>query len=157
MRSDTLIASAGDLPLEKLQGLNIGLKQIIWVAEPSSRHMDWHEVPSGVGGKLDIGVWHEILDEPTRSDAGRTDLPTFSTDERSPTDILFVTLPTSDNRTEEPLIVEMEQKVLLGSIYVAHITDLHHRIWLLRSLPKYRLCRRRNALEALIFSSHCAL
>ena len=25
--------------------------------------MDWNEVPEGVGGKMDVAVWHELVDD----------------------------------------------------------------------------------------------
>lgn len=39
------------------------LRQVIWVVARTSRHMDWNEVPEGEGGKADIAVWHDIVDE----------------------------------------------------------------------------------------------
>jgi hypothetical protein len=36
---------------------------MIWVVERTSRHMDWNEVPEGVGGNADIAVWNEIIED----------------------------------------------------------------------------------------------
>lgn len=62
-RAEVLIAGAGALSLNELLQKYRSLKQIIWVVERTSRHMDWNEVPEGVGGKADIAVWHDIIDE----------------------------------------------------------------------------------------------
>lgn len=61
--ADCLVAAAGSLPVEELLKQSPGLRQVIWVAERSSRQMEWNEVPEGVGGKAEIAVWHEIVDE----------------------------------------------------------------------------------------------
>ena len=103
--ADTLVASAGALPLESLQDLKISLKQIIWVAEPNSRHMDWHEVPSGVGGKTEIAVWHEILEEFTAGD-----LPDEKIHEAGMAQVVFTVLAQRENK-EHFELVEFEQKV----------------------------------------------
>jgi hypothetical protein len=29
----------------------------------TSRHMDWNEVPEGIGGKIDVSVWHQLVQE----------------------------------------------------------------------------------------------
>ena len=62
-KADILVAAAGAIPLEGLLNHYSGFKQVIWVAERSSRHMEWNEIPEGVGGRADIAVWHEIIDE----------------------------------------------------------------------------------------------
>ena len=62
-RAEVLIAGAGALPLNELLQKYTSLKQMIWVVERTSRHMDWNEVPEGVGGIADIAVWHDIIDE----------------------------------------------------------------------------------------------
>ena len=61
------VAAAGAIPLEGLLNQYSGLKQVVWVAERSSRHMEWNEIPEGVGGKADIAVWHDIIDEKVES------------------------------------------------------------------------------------------
>ncbi|KAH3965833.1 hypothetical protein HBH92_128500 [Parastagonospora nodorum] len=61
--ADALIAEAGSVPLaDVIQGAP-GLRQIIWTVEKTSRHMDWSEVPEGIGGKIDVSVWHELVQD----------------------------------------------------------------------------------------------
>ena len=57
--------------------------------------MDWNEVPEGVGGKADIGVWHEIIGE--NRDTGASDLPNDTKDESPPNVIIISKLPKSEN------------------------------------------------------------
>jgi len=60
---DTLIAEAGTVALESVLKHNKSLKRIIWVAKAGNKHLDWNEVPEGVGGKLDVTTWHDLVDE----------------------------------------------------------------------------------------------
>jgi hypothetical protein len=62
-KPDFLIAAAGGLSLTEVVRFYGGLKQVIWVVEEGSRHMDWNEVPEGIGGQAGVGVWHEIVEE----------------------------------------------------------------------------------------------
>ena len=62
-KADILVAGAGSLPLKDLLQKYAQLKQVIWVVERTSRHMDWNEVGEGEGGKAEIAVWHNIIDE----------------------------------------------------------------------------------------------
>ena len=86
-RADVLVAGAGTVPLNELLPKYSGLKQVMWVVERTSRHMDWNEVPEGLGGKADIAVWHDIIDEKAFSSS---DLPTEVAGS-SPPDLLLVT------------------------------------------------------------------
>ena len=62
-KPDFLVAAAGGLPLTEVVRFYGGLKQVVWVVEEGSRHMDWNEVPEGIGGQAGVGVWHEIVEE----------------------------------------------------------------------------------------------
>ncbi|KAF2436922.1 acetyl-CoA synthetase-like protein [Tothia fuscella] len=61
--ADVLIAEAGSLPLQDLTKTYKSLKQVIWVVEESSRHMDWTEIPNDIGGKIDVSVWHQLVQD----------------------------------------------------------------------------------------------
>lgn len=69
--ADALVAAAGSLPLEMLSKGNSALKQLVWVVEKTSRHMDWTEIPEGLGGRIDVSVWHETVQD------HQGDLPKF--------------------------------------------------------------------------------
>ncbi|KAF2673080.1 hypothetical protein BT63DRAFT_368388 [Microthyrium microscopicum] len=62
-KADALIAAAGSLPLESLAKEYPALKAVVWVVEKTSRHMDWTDVPSGLGGSIDVAVWHELVQD----------------------------------------------------------------------------------------------
>ena len=104
--TDCIIAAAGSLPLDGLLQLYPGLKHVIWVAERSSRHMDWNEVPEGVGGKVEIIVWHEIVEE--KRNSAPAELPSTSSQSPSPS-IITVSIGATDPEKNE--IIEFTQKV----------------------------------------------
>jgi hypothetical protein len=66
-KADSLVAAAGSLPLEFITEGYPSLKHLIWVVEKTSRHMDWTEVPEGLGGSIDVTVWHELVHDHTES------------------------------------------------------------------------------------------
>lgn len=69
---DSLIAEAGSLPLAEVSKGVSGLRQVVWTVEKTSRHMDWNEVPEGIGGKIDVSVWHQLVQDQKN---GSTTLP----------------------------------------------------------------------------------
>ena len=101
--ADCVIATAGSLPLDSLLKDYPRLKHVIWVAERSSRHMDWNEVPEGVGGKAEIAVWHEVVEE-KRSSAS-AELSSNSSDSATP-NVITVSIS-----AEKHHVVEFSQKV----------------------------------------------
>ncbi|KAL9073054.1 MAG: hypothetical protein Q9157_004879 [Trypethelium eluteriae] len=71
--ADCLLAEAGALPLEDVIKGAPSIRQAIWVVERTSRHMDWNQVPEGAGGKLEVAVWHDIVQD--QQSAAPTSLP----------------------------------------------------------------------------------
>ncbi|KAG9202570.1 hypothetical protein G6514_004308 [Epicoccum nigrum] len=61
--ADALIAQAGSVPLAHVTRSVPALRQVVWTVEKTSRHMDWNEVPEGIGGKVDVSVWHELVQD----------------------------------------------------------------------------------------------
>ncbi|KAF1997022.1 hypothetical protein P154DRAFT_471764 [Amniculicola lignicola CBS 123094] len=61
--ADSLIAQAGSLPLADVGKGVARLRQVIWTVEETSRHMDWNEIPEGIGGKIDVSVWHQLVQD----------------------------------------------------------------------------------------------
>ncbi|PGH12974.1 hypothetical protein AJ79_03947 [Helicocarpus griseus UAMH5409] len=59
--ADLLIAEAGTLEISTLLKGVPSLKGAIWVANHGSRHMDWSQVPEGIGGDIEVAVWHELV------------------------------------------------------------------------------------------------
>lgn len=63
VQAQVLIAEAGAVDLTVITKGNGQLKNVIWVANEGSRHMDWNEVPAEIAGKLEVAVWHGIVQE----------------------------------------------------------------------------------------------
>ena len=103
-RAEVLIAGAGALPLNELLQRYKSLKQMIWVVERTSRHMDWNEVPEVVGGNADIAVWHDIIEEKSASQELPTEIPGGNTP-----NLLFV-VEDGMSALESYEIVEFSQK-----------------------------------------------
>ncbi len=61
--ADTLIAAVGSLPFDAVTKKHPALRQLIWVVDEGSRHMDWDEVPKGTGGAINVSTWQEIIDD----------------------------------------------------------------------------------------------
>lgn len=61
--ADTLVVAAGSLPLAEVAQKYKGLDQVVWVVEKTSRHVDWSEVPEGVGGSIAVSVWHDLVED----------------------------------------------------------------------------------------------
>ncbi|KAK2811499.1 hypothetical protein FQN50_002122 [Emmonsiellopsis sp. PD_5] len=59
--ADLLVAEAGTLEPANLQRAAPSLKSAIWVVNHGSRHMDWSQVPEGIGGGIEVAVWHELV------------------------------------------------------------------------------------------------
>ncbi|KAL8687589.1 MAG: hypothetical protein Q9218_006284 [Villophora microphyllina] len=107
--ADALVTLAGSVPLQGLLEQYPDLKQVIWVVERTSRHMDWNEVPEGVGGKAEIAVWHDIIEE--RRSSVSTDLPS----DKDPTQIVAVSKVTS-SKDNGPKIVEFTQQNIAAAV-----------------------------------------
>lgn len=67
--ADSLVAEAGSVPLADVAQAASGLRQVIWTVEKTSRHMDWNEVPEGIGGKTDVSVWHQLVQDQKHGNA----------------------------------------------------------------------------------------
>ena len=75
-QAEVLIAEAGAVDLPTITKDNEQLKHAIWVAKQGSRHMDWNDVPDGIGGGLEVSVWHELVKD--RKETVGAELPSFS-------------------------------------------------------------------------------
>lgn len=103
-KADFLVAEAGSIPLaDAAQGVP-GLKEAIWCVEVTSRHMDWKEVPSEVGGKVEVSVWHELVQDSLS--ASSTELPEETADSAG-----IVTV-WQDKLGSPAELVEFSQKVI---------------------------------------------
>ena len=108
-KADALILGAGSVPLKSLLKQYQGLKQVVWVVPPSSRHVDWNEVSEGEGGKADISTWHDVVEEAGSSVS--SELPASEPRSQAP-DIIFI----SDTKAKENdfEVIEFTQRVCLS-------------------------------------------
>ncbi|KAI4136793.1 MAG: hypothetical protein L6R39_007610, partial [Caloplaca ligustica] len=109
--ADTLITAAGSVPLQGLLEQHPDLKQVIWVVERTSRHMEWNEVPEGVGGKAEIGVWHDIIEE--RRSSVSADLPQDTTG-KEPTNFVVVSKNAANGQGFE--VVDFTQQNIVAAV-----------------------------------------
>ncbi|KAH7396423.1 hypothetical protein BKA66DRAFT_409850 [Pyrenochaeta sp. MPI-SDFR-AT-0127] len=107
-KADALIAEAGSVPLADVSQGASALRQIIWTVEKTSRHMDWSEVPEGIGGKIDVSVWHELVQD--QKNGAAAVLP--STSEKPP-GVVFLWQEAVGKSTE---LVEFTQQNLVAAI-----------------------------------------
>jgi hypothetical protein len=85
--ADHVIAEAGTLDLDSMQAANKGLKNIIWVTQPGSQHMDWSEdAPSG----FTINSWQGLVENNQRSTNSEV-LPLDKDSKVPPTSIFYAT------------------------------------------------------------------
>lgn len=72
-RADTIIAAVGSFAFDVVANGYPALKQLIWVVDEGSAHLDWNEVPTGTGGAVNVSTWSEILLE--QAPTAGTELP----------------------------------------------------------------------------------
>ncbi|KAL2163107.1 hypothetical protein VTH06DRAFT_6943 [Thermothelomyces fergusii] len=74
--ADTVVTAPGSFPFDAVVKSYPALRQLIWVVDEGSKHLDWNEIPQGAGGGgggVRVSTWQEIVsDGPV--DAG-TELP----------------------------------------------------------------------------------
>ncbi|KAI5461336.1 hypothetical protein BGZ63DRAFT_385631 [Mariannaea sp. PMI_226] len=82
---DTLVTAPGAFPFDAVVSAYPSLRQLVWVTDEGSNHMDWNEIPEGTGSSINVATWQDIVrDAPV--EAGK-ELPA-SDPERSPMDVV---------------------------------------------------------------------
>ncbi|OLN84923.1 Long chain acyl-CoA synthetase 7, peroxisomal 1 [Colletotrichum chlorophyti] len=61
--ADTVITAPGSFPFDSVVKAYPALRQLIWVVDEGSAHMDWNEVPEGMGGSVNVATWQDIIRE----------------------------------------------------------------------------------------------
>ena len=148
-KADALIAGAGTVSLAEVANENTGLKHVIWVVQRASRHLDWNEVPEGIGGNVGVTVWHEMIEE--KKAGAKVELP-YRKDGYVPESIFTVWQKMKDDMGD---IVEFTQGVTLSSgRQASHIADgsCFIRISLRPYLLLFLLFHRSNVLVPRIYS-----
>lgn len=80
--ADTVIALPGSFPFDTAVKNYPSLKNVVWVVDEGNRHMDWNEVPKGMGGKLNVATWQDIVQD-SPADAGK-ELPPLADQHKAP-------------------------------------------------------------------------
>lgn len=81
---DTVVSLPGSFPFDAVVKSYPSLRQVIWVVDEGNRHMDWNEVPKGMGGSVNVSTWQDIVQD-SPADAGE-ELPPLQ-DQAEPRDI----------------------------------------------------------------------
>ncbi|KAI6359764.1 hypothetical protein MCOR25_006937 [Pyricularia grisea] len=68
--ADTVIALPGAFPFDLVVKNYPSLRNVIWVVDEGNRHLDWNEVPKGMGGSVNVATWHDLIAEAPQ-DAGK--------------------------------------------------------------------------------------
>ncbi|KAK3997594.1 peroxisomal long chain acyl-CoA synthetase 7 [Cladorrhinum sp. PSN332] len=61
--ADTVVTAPGSFPFDVVVKSYPSLRQLIWVVDEGSKHMDWNEVPQGTGGSVNVSTWQDIISE----------------------------------------------------------------------------------------------
>jgi hypothetical protein len=62
-RADTVVAAAGSFAFDAVVKSYPALKQLVWVVDEGSKHMDWNEVPTGTGSAVNVSTWQDIIQD----------------------------------------------------------------------------------------------
>ncbi|KAI2466527.1 hypothetical protein F4781DRAFT_445087 [Annulohypoxylon bovei var. microspora] len=61
--ADTVVTAPGAFPFDNAVSSYPGLRQLIWVVDEGNKHLDWNEVPKGIGGSVNVSTWQDILND----------------------------------------------------------------------------------------------
>lgn len=59
--ADTVITAPGCFPFATVAKSYPALRQLIWVVDEGSKHLDWNEVPEGVGSSVNVATWQDVV------------------------------------------------------------------------------------------------
>jgi hypothetical protein len=68
--ADTVVTAPGSFPFDVVVSSYPSLRQLIWVVDEGSKHMDWNEVPQGTGSSVNVSTWQDIIND-SPVDAGK--------------------------------------------------------------------------------------
>jgi hypothetical protein len=83
--ADVVVTSPGSFPFNLVVKNYPSLRQLIWVVDEGSKHMDWNEVPQGTGSSVNVTTWQDVLYEGS-ADAGK-ELPPLE-GQKAPSDVI---------------------------------------------------------------------
>ncbi|KAJ2891910.1 AMP-dependent synthetase/ligase [Zalerion maritima] len=59
--ADTVVTAPGSFPFDSVVQAYPALRQLIWVVDEGNKHLDWNEVPKGMGSSVNVSTWSDIL------------------------------------------------------------------------------------------------
>ncbi|KAK3905321.1 hypothetical protein C8A05DRAFT_12853 [Staphylotrichum tortipilum] len=95
--ADTVVTAPGSFPFDLVVKSYPALRQLIWVVDEGSKHMDWNEVPQGAGGSVNVSTWQDIVSD-SPADAGK-DLPPLE-GQKPPSDVTIFWKPKKGQQEE---------------------------------------------------------
>ena len=60
--ADVLVAEAGAVDIPVVYAAQPKLKSLVWVARKGGQDVDWSQPPDGLDGKVDVAVWHQLVE-----------------------------------------------------------------------------------------------
>ncbi|KAK4204246.1 hypothetical protein QBC40DRAFT_345541 [Triangularia verruculosa] len=69
--ADSVVTAPGSFPFDTVIKSYPSLRQLVWVVDEGSKHMDWNEVPQGTGSKVNVSTWQDIIND-SPIDAGKS-------------------------------------------------------------------------------------
>lgn len=94
---DTVVTAPGSFPFDAVVKAYPALRQLVWVVDEGSSHMDWNEVPEGTGGSVNVATWQDIINDAPAAAGAELDASGADT---TPMDIVTFWQPKS-GQTEE--------------------------------------------------------
>ncbi|KAL2122351.1 hypothetical protein VTJ04DRAFT_2806 [Mycothermus thermophilus] len=82
--SDTVVTEPGTFPFDLVATTYPGLRRVVWVVDEGNKHLDWNEVPKGVGSSINVSTWQDVVNDSPAS-AGQ-ELPPLQ-DQKPPADV----------------------------------------------------------------------
>lgn len=104
--ADALVAEAGATDISVVYGAQPKLKSLLWVARQGNQHIDWSQPPDEIEGKVDVAVWHELVN--AKRDSVSSDVPASD-----PTTTVYPLVTVWLNETGTGKLVEYTQGVRL--------------------------------------------
>nr|POE65691.1 hypothetical protein CFP56_58797 [Quercus suber] len=118
--ADALVCAAGNLPLDGLASSCKTLKQLTWVVEKTSRHMDWNGVPDAAADRLRVNVWHDVVED--KKATASTVMPSDET----PGDLISIWQPIDPARKSE-IVTFTQQNIVSATAALISALPLRQR------------------------------
>lgn len=107
---DTVVTATGAFPFDTVVKAYPALRQLIWVVDEGSAHMDWNEVPEGIGGNVNVATWQEIVRDAPASEG--TELGASNAEEKPGDVVVFA----QTKPGEQPSMTRFSQSNIVSGI-----------------------------------------